>query len=193
MSTGVSGALFDRGKACGACYELRCVDHIRWCLLGSPSIVVTATDFCAPNYGRPGDFGGWCNFPRDHFEMSLFSFPQIARMEADIVPVQYRRVKCERSGGVRFRVAGSSYFFEVLISNVGLDGEVVAVKVKGSQTAWLPMARNWGQNWQCNAALRGQSLSFELTSSGGRSLTSFSVAPPHWLYGQTFEGKQFEL
>lgn len=192
MSTGVSGALFDKGKACGACYEVRCVDDIRWCLLGSPSIVVTVTDFCAPNYGLPSDFGGWCNFPRDHFDMSLFSFSSIARIKADIVPVQFRRVKCGRSGGVRFRVTGSSYFFQVLISNVGLDGELVAVKVKGSRTAWITMARNWGQNWQCNAELRGQPLSFELTISSGSTLTSFSVAPSHWQYGQSFEGNQFE-
>lgn len=87
----VSGALFERGQACGGCFEVRCVDHIRWCRQGSPSIVVTATDFCAPNYGLASDYGGWCNYPREHFEMSSFAFGKIAVRQADIIPVQYRR------------------------------------------------------------------------------------------------------
>ena len=90
-SAGLSTILFNRGSTCGACYEIRCVDHILWCMMGSPSIVVTATDFCAPNYGLSVDYGGWCNFPREHFEMSQAAFAEIAKRKADIVPVQYRR------------------------------------------------------------------------------------------------------
>lgn len=100
-------------------------------------------------------------------------------------------MKCERSGGLRFNLRGNSNFFQVLIANVGLDGEVVAVKVKGSKTAWIPMGRNWGQNWQCNVNLKGQPISFEVTSSSGRTLASYNVAPPNWQFGQIFEGKQF--
>ncbi|XP_073001112.1 expansin-A16-like [Typha latifolia] len=190
-SVGVSSALFERGSACGGCFEVRCVNHILWCLQGSPSVVVTATDFCAPNYGLPDDYGGWCNFPREHFEMSKAAFVQIAKGKSDIIPVQYRRVNCERFGGMRFTMTGSSYFHQVLITNVGSDGVVMAVKVKGSKTGWIQMGRNWGQNWQCDADLQGQPLSFEVTSSGGRTVTSYNVAPSNWQFGQTFEGKQF--
>uniref|UniRef100_A0A5B7BYP8 Expansin n=1 Tax=Davidia involucrata TaxID=16924 RepID=A0A5B7BYP8_DAVIN len=191
-SAGLSSMLFNRGSSCGGCFEVRCVDHILWCLQGSPSVVLTATDFCPPNYGLSADYGGWCNFPKSHFEMSEAAFAHIAKhTAADIVPVQYRRVKCERNGGIRFTVKGSSYFYLVLISNVGLDGEVVGVKVKGSKTGWIPMGRNWGQNWQCNVKLAGQPLSFEVTTSGGTTVTSFNVAPANWRFGQTFEGKQF--
>ncbi|XP_020109172.1 expansin-A16 [Ananas comosus] len=190
-TAGLSSELFRKGSSCGGCFELRCVNHIRWCLSGSPSVVVTATDFCAPNYGLPNDYGGWCNFPREHFEMSEAAFVQIAKGRADIIPVQYRRVKCKRNGGMRFTVTGSSYFHQVLITNVGSDGAITAVKVKGSRTGWIPMGRNWGQNWQCNADLRGQPLSFEVTSSGRSTITSYNVAPLNWWFGQTFEGKQF--
>ncbi|XP_043712445.1 expansin-A16-like isoform X2 [Telopea speciosissima] len=190
-SAGLSSILFSRGSSCGGCFELRCVDHIRWCLPGSPSVIITATDFCPPNYGLPSDYGGWCNFPQEHFEMSEAAFAEIAVRKADIVPVQYRRVNCERNGGLRYTVSGSSYYYQVLITNVGLDGEVVAVKVKGSKTGWIPMARNWGQNWQCNINFGGQPLSFEVTSNSGRTVTSYNVAPANWQFGQTFEGKQF--
>ena len=89
-------------------------------------------------------------------------------------------------------MGGSAHFCQVLITNVGLDGEVVAVKVKGSKTGWIPMARNWGQNWQCNINIIGQPLSFEVTASSGRTLASYSVAPANWQFGQTYEGKQFK-
>ncbi|KAK1287388.1 Expansin-A16 [Acorus calamus] len=157
-----------------------------------PSMVVTVTDFCAPNFGLPGDYGGWCNYPREHFQMSELAFTAIAERQADIVPVQYRRVNCVRNGGLRFTISGSSYFYQVLITNVGSDGEVVAVKVKGSRTGWIPMGRNWGQIWQCDVDLSRQPLSFEVTNSQGRTMTSYNVAPANWRFGQTFEGKQFE-
>ncbi|XP_050224833.1 expansin-A20 [Mercurialis annua] len=188
---GISRMLFNRGSSCGACFEVRCVDHILWCLQGSPSVVLTATDFCPPNYGLSADYGGWCNFPNQHFEMSEGAFAEIAHRKADIVPVQYRRVKCERKGGLRFTMSGNDHFYQVLISNVGGDGEVVGVKVKGSRTGWIPMARNWGQNWQSNVNLIGQPLSLEVTTSSGKTLTSYNVAPPNWKFRQTFEGKQF--
>ncbi|OAY68737.1 Expansin-A16 [Ananas comosus] len=193
-TAGLSTALFGRGSACGGCFEVRCVDRrIPYrCLQGSPSVAVTAVDYCAPNYGRPYDDGGWCNFPREHFDLSQAAFLRIASRKADFIHVHYRRVICEREGGIRFTIAGSSYFHQVLITNTGSDGFVTAVKVKGSRTGWIPMARNWGQNWQCDTDLRGQPLSFEVTDSEGRTLTSYNVAPSDWRYGQTFEGKQFD-
>ncbi|CAI0383074.1 unnamed protein product [Linum tenue] len=193
-SAGLSAMLFNRGRTCGACFQIRCVDHILWCRQGSPAVTLTATDFCPPNYALPSDYGGWCNFPKQHFELSEAAFAEIAEVDkaADIVPIQYRRVKCgSRGGGLRFTASGSRQFYQVLVTNVGGDGEVVGVKVKGSRTGWIPMARNWGQNWQCYVDLIGQPLSFEVTTSDGKTLTSYNVAPPSWLFGQTFEGKQF--
>ncbi|RVW48255.1 Expansin-A16 [Vitis vinifera] len=70
--------------------------------------------------------------------MSEAAFAEIAGLHADIVPVQYRRVKCHRNGGMRFTVSGNSHYYQVLITNVGLDGEVVAVKVKGSKQGGYP-------------------------------------------------------
>ncbi|KAF9600712.1 hypothetical protein IFM89_011383 [Coptis chinensis] len=180
----LSSALFRGGEACGACYELRCNARLdpKWCLRRGV-VTITATNFCPPNNN-----GGWCNAPRQHFDMSMPAFFHIARQGNEgIIPVVYRRVPCKRSGGVRFTLKGQSNFNMVMVTNIGGSGDVKAAWIRGSKLRqWVPMHRNWGANWQSSIDARNQKLSFRLTLVNGKTLVFPNVVPSTWKFGQIF-------
>ncbi|XP_010258406.1 PREDICTED: expansin-A25-like [Nelumbo nucifera] len=185
-TTALSVSLFNDGKTCGACYELQCYDS-PWCKPGT--IKVTATNLCPANYTQKT--GNWCNPPLKHFDLSVPMFTKIGVYKAGIIPVKYRRIPCVRSGGIKFEIQGNPWWMLVLVYNIAGDGDATDVKIKGSNTGWIQMTRNWGQKWQTWVQLNGQSLSFQVTTSDGKMVQSDDVAPKDWQFGQTFEGKQF--
>ncbi|KAF6167715.1 hypothetical protein GIB67_017210 [Kingdonia uniflora] len=192
QTTALSNVLYKEGHTCGACFELKCINS-KFCNPRKPSLFVTATNQCPPNYAIPSDNGGWCNEPREHFDLAQPAFLQIAEYQAGIVPVNYRRVPCKKEGGIRFTITGNPYFNLVMVWNVAGAGDVVKVLVKGDKVGWTPMKRNWGQKWEADVVLTGQSLTFRVVTSDGRTSTAWHVAPPNWQFGQTFEGKQFSI
>ena len=118
-------------------------------------------------------------------------FGKIAKYEGGTVPIMYRKVRCTKTGGIKFEIKGNKNWMVVLVYNVGGVGDVKDVKVKVSNTKWIQMSRDWGQNWETGTQLVGQSLSFQVTTSDGIMLQSDNVAPDNWKFGNVYEGKQF--
>jgi len=141
----LSTALFNDGASCGQCYAIICdSSKTGSCKPGNNWVVVSATNFCPPNdLPAVGDFpaGGWCGPPRPHFDMSQPAWENIGIYSAGIIPVLYQRVKCWKSGGVRFTIAGFNDFYMVLITNVAGSGSIQSMAMKGSNTDWIPMYR----------------------------------------------------
>ena len=183
----LSSAIFNNGLTCGACFELQCVNDPQWCIQNAGTIKITATNFCPANYSKTQDL--WCNPPQRHFDLSMPMFTKIAQYKAGVIPVKYRRVPCIKQGGIRFELKGNLNWLLVLVYNVGGAGDVFNVKIKGTNTNWIQMTRNWGQNWQTNAQLVGLTLSFQVTISDGKMLQFDNVVPSNWQYGQNFQGR----
>ncbi|KAH7287547.1 hypothetical protein KP509_32G061800 [Ceratopteris richardii] len=188
MTAALSAALFKNGLACGACFQLKCYNDgsNAGCVSTDTIITITATNFCPT-----GSLGGWCDPPLVHFDLAMPAFLKIAQEVAGVVPVKYRRVRCQKTGGVRFTINGNPNFNLVLITNVGGAGDVKGVRIKGSNTGWIKMTRNWGENWECSTVLVGQSLSFAILTTDLQTLVSYGVADSNWQFGQTFEGNQY--
>nr|AVG44218.1 EXPA7 [Boehmeria nivea] len=184
----LSTTLFNSGYSCGQCFQITC-SQSKACYKGVVA-TVTATNICPPNWSQDSNAGGWCNPPRDHFDMSKPAFMKIAQWKAGIVPVVYRRVPCTRTGGLRFSFQGNGYWLLVYVMNVGGGGDIAGLSVKGSKTGWISMSHNWGASYQAFATLAGQSLSFKVTSyTTKQTIVANNVAPPDWRAGYTYTSK----
>ncbi|XP_078167062.1 expansin-A1-like [Carex rostrata] len=189
-TTALSTTLFNDGAACGECYKIMCDSSTgnQYCISGA-SVIVTATNFCPPNYALSNNNGGWCNQPNQHFDMSQPAWETIGVHQGGIVPVLYQRISCSKRGGVRFTINGHDYFELVLVTNVGGRGSIKSMSIKGSNTGWMPMQRNWGGNWQSNAHLNRQSISFTVTTTDDQTLTFPDIAM-NWDFGKTYTSSQ---
>eukprot|EP00850_Spirogloea_muscicola_P018530 SM000171S03219 [mRNA] locus=s171:79041:85456:- [translate_table: standard] len=184
-----SSALFNDGMSCGQCYQLQCVGSSA-CKPGM--ITVTVTNLCPNDFSKPSDAGGWCNYPRQHFDLSQPAYQKIGVYGAGIVPIQYRRVPCLRTGDIMFSMGGNPFYLDVTIKNVGGSGDLSAVWVKGNSGQWRQLSQNWGMQWSADIAVQGQALSFRLQSqTTGQILTVENAVPSSWSPGSTYQAGQF--
>ncbi|KAG6688771.1 hypothetical protein I3842_11G141700 [Carya illinoinensis] len=113
---------------------------------------------------------------------------KIAQLKAGIVPVMYRRVPCIRCGGLRFSFQGNAFWLLVYVMNVGGEGDITQMWVKGSKTGWISMSHNRGASYQVFATLGSQSLSFKIISyTTKETIIAWNVAPANWAVGLTYK------
>ncbi|KAF8644567.1 hypothetical protein HU200_066423 [Digitaria exilis] len=176
LTAAVSPALYDSGAGCGACYEVKAEGDSA---INNKSVVVTATNQAPPPVsGQKGE----------HFDLTMPAFLQIAEEKAGIVPISYRRVACVRQGGIRYTITGNKNYNMVMVTNVGGEGDVVALMVKGNKRVkWTPMKRSWGQLWTTEVDLTGESLTFRVMNGDHRKATSWHVMPRDWQFGKTYQ------
>uniref|UniRef100_A0ACD5TW74 Uncharacterized protein n=1 Tax=Avena sativa TaxID=4498 RepID=A0ACD5TW74_AVESA len=185
----LSSVLFNDGASCGQCYKIACDRKLTDPAFCKPGVTVTitATNLCPPNDALPNDNGGWCNLPRQHFDMAQPAWEKIGVYKGGIIPVMYQRVPCVKKGGVRFKIVGHDYFNLVNVMNVAAAGSIKSMDVKNSDSIdWMPMTRNWGANWHSLALLTGKELSFRLTDTDGQTIVFNAIVPGGWKFGQTF-------
>ncbi|CAM0912463.1 unnamed protein product [Alopecurus aequalis] len=186
QTAALSTPLFADGKGCGGCYQIRCVQS-KWCVAGSPSVVVTSTNLCPP-----GSLGGWCDPPKQHFDMAPPSFYKLAARIAGVVPIQFRRVPCQRTGGVRFYITGNNYWYLLHIMNIGGAGDIGAVSVKSAGSSnWIEATQNWGIAYQvCSELDKTVGLIVKITTgtSPQKTIVCDDAIPAYWDFGLTYQG-----
>ncbi|RVW87398.1 Expansin-A4 [Vitis vinifera] len=211
----LSTALFNSGLSCGACFEIKCANDPSGATPAAPpsssppptsahlttlfpatmaagvTLLVPTSTLPCPCFSRSPSTAPELSPLLSVGECpSRFLFP-LCLSDARLTSLSgypAERVEESDSPSTVFR-----YFNLVLVTNVAGAGDIVRVSIKGSKTGWMSMSRNWGQNWQSNAVLVGQSLSFRVTGSDRRTSTSWNVAPANWQFGQTFSGRNFRI
>uniref|UniRef100_A0A7N0U9H3 Uncharacterized protein n=1 Tax=Kalanchoe fedtschenkoi TaxID=63787 RepID=A0A7N0U9H3_KALFE len=187
LITGIGPSLYDSGKECGACYEVKCTEH-KACS-GKP-VRVVITDFCP---------GGPCASESAHFDLSGTAFGAMAvpgledeLRNAGVLTIRYARVACDYSGKtVAFHVdAGSNpNYMAVVVEYEEGDGDLAAVHLKESDGGeWREMQQSWGAVWKLDAGSELQPpLSIQLTSGySGETLVARNVIPSGWKPGATY-------
>lgn len=185
MVTGISPSLYNSGKECGACYQVKCTKHPS--CSGKP-VRVVITDLC------PG-----CLSESAHFDLSGTSFGAMALpgqeeklRGAGVLEIRYSRVACDYSGKtIAFHVdqgSNSNYLATVVEFEEG-DGDLGAVALKeGSSEVWRVMQQSWGAVWKLDAGSQlHPPFSIKLTSKySGQTLVAKDVIPEGWKPGATY-------
>ncbi|XP_057981195.1 putative expansin-B2 [Malania oleifera] len=184
-------SLYNSGKSCGACYEVKCESTANAACSGN-SVTVVITDECPA--------GGACSAEAAHFDLSGTAFGDLAvsgqsetLRNAGVLKIQYRRVQCKYPGqNLNFQVdAGSNKnYLAVLATYVDGAGDVAKLELQeAGSTTWESMDQSWGDVYKANAASSSGftfPVSLRLTTDSGQSVVAKNIIPADWTAGQTY-------
>nr|GEZ86152.1 expansin-B15-like [Tanacetum cinerariifolium] len=187
MVTGIGPSLYNNGKECGACYDVKCTKHPS-CSRKPARVVIT--DFCP---------GGPCASDHAHFDLSGTAFGAMAKpgqekhlRDAGVLQIRFARVSCDFSRTkIVFRVDQGSNpnYFATLVEFEEGDGDLAGVSLKEeSSDEWLEMVQSWGAVWKIDP---GRELhppfSLRLISKYSQQvLVAKNVIPTGWTPGATY-------
>ncbi|XP_062165445.1 putative expansin-B2 [Alnus glutinosa] len=190
MVTGIGPSLYDSGKECGACYQVKCTKHPS--CSGKP-VRVVITDFCP---------GGPCASGSAHFDLSGTAFGAMALSgeedklrDAGVLEILFARTACDYSGKtIAFHVdlGSNPFYFAMVVEYEEGDGDLASVDLKESSSTgsdkWRAMQQSWGAVWKLDAGSRLQPpLSIRLTSQySSQTLVAKDVIPDGWQPGATY-------
>ncbi|KAI4320082.1 hypothetical protein MLD38_033598 [Melastoma candidum] len=191
MVTAVGPSLYNDGKECGACYQVKCDKSAHPACSGIPKTVVI-TDSCP---------GGPCANEPAHFDLSGHAFGSMAIQgeestlrDAGVLEISFSRVPCEYPGqSIAFRVdAGSNqFYFATIIEFEQGDGDLAGVDLAEATTGnegWKPMQQSWGALWKLDGygSALSPPFSIRLTTHSGNSIVAKDVIPANWQAGATY-------
>ncbi|XP_020229490.1 expansin-B3 [Cajanus cajan] len=175
--------LFQKGKGCGACYKVKCLDHT---ICSKRAVTVTITDEC------PG-----CRTDKTHFDLSGAAFGRLAlpgqhnqlRNRGEL-PISYRRTPCKYGGktlGFHVNEGSSAYWLSLMVVYAGGDGDIASMHIQqAGSSEWMQMKHLWGAYWVIiKGPLKGP-FSVKISTSTGKSLTAKNVIPSNWTPNATY-------
>ncbi|CAI7767368.1 unnamed protein product [Closterium sp. NIES-53] len=202
---------YANGSNCGACFQMRCTGHPS-CKPGIMTVPVTVTNICPPN--APG---GYCAGNKRSITLPNPVWNQMSKdPSAGVVPVEIKRVRCRRVGGVAFNITGKEYYVTAPIQcirisskhisidltfpslprpspaamplNVAGDGAMKRVDISIARGPWMTMRKSYGAVWDMpGLPVVGMSLSFRLWPvSGTLPLEAWDAVPANWVSNRIY-------
>ncbi|XP_004516288.1 putative expansin-B2 [Cicer arietinum] len=187
MISAGSPLIYDSGKGCGSCYEVKCTGN--YACSGNP-VNVVITDEC----------GGCGSDAQYHFDMSGSAFGSMAisgqdeeLRNAGKIVIEHRRVECNYPGmSLAFNVdSGSNQeYFATMIKYENGDGDLDKVEIQEGidSSSWDTMQQSWGAVWKFDkgSPLRAP-FSIRLTTlKSGKTVVAKNVIPAGWKPGHTY-------
>jgi len=153
---------------CGMCWEVECsgspLQYWDERVCTGKNVVVQVTGKCECPSSNPGHY---CCKSEHHMVLSKSAMAELAGPLWDgnsgvgVISINYRRVKCDVSGGIRVVIDqySNAYWFQLMFENFGGSGVANRVEIReAGSSSWYTMWRVWGANWRITEKAIGHPL-----------------------------------